>query len=153
MENVPQARYEGEQDEEADIEDEKNDGYDLEPVAIVRELMEQDGHYASGHCNYKPSVANRPLSQRLITLCSREVGLQRQTYDGVKFLIILRNMLSSGPYPGSTTSFFSLGSVPSSGSRVEPDTCPPELVLGCVISCACGRCRVSPFVKIGSSAW
>ena len=66
IERVPQARYEGEQDEEADIEDEKNDGYDLEPVAIVRELMEQDGHYASGHVNYKPSVANRPLSQRLI---------------------------------------------------------------------------------------
>jgi hypothetical protein len=35
IEHVPQARYEGEQDEEADIEDEKKDRYDLEPVAIV----------------------------------------------------------------------------------------------------------------------
>jgi hypothetical protein len=65
IERVTQARYEGEQDEEAGIEDEKNDGDDLEPVAIVRELMEQDGHDASGHCNYKPSVANKALNQRV----------------------------------------------------------------------------------------
>jgi hypothetical protein len=64
IERVAQARYEGQQDEEADIEDEKNDGYDLEPVAIVRELMEQDGHDASAHCNHKPSVANKALNQR-----------------------------------------------------------------------------------------
>lgn len=71
MEHVPQARYEGEQDEEADIEDEKNDGYDLEPVAIVRELVEQDGHYASGHRNYEPPVANRAVSQRFILFYAR----------------------------------------------------------------------------------
>jgi hypothetical protein len=64
IERVAQARYEGEHDEEAGIEDEKNDGDDLEPVAIVRELMEQGGHDASGHYNCKPSVANKALNQR-----------------------------------------------------------------------------------------
>jgi len=36
IENVPQARYKGEEEEECEVEDEENDGNDLEPVSIVR---------------------------------------------------------------------------------------------------------------------
>jgi len=39
IERVPQARYNAEYDEEANIENKKNDGYDLEPVPIIRELV------------------------------------------------------------------------------------------------------------------
>ena len=63
IERVPQASYDAEYDEEANIENEKNDGYDLEPVAIIRELVKQDRQDAGAHRNYKPSVAHIALSR------------------------------------------------------------------------------------------
>ena len=56
IENVPQARDKGEEEEKSEVEDEKNDGDDLEPVSIVRELMEQDRYDASAHCDDEPAV-------------------------------------------------------------------------------------------------
>jgi hypothetical protein len=65
IESVAQAGYDGEEDEEADVEDEEDDGYDLEPAAVVRELVEYNGQDASTHGDYEPSVVNRLLGQRL----------------------------------------------------------------------------------------
>ena len=62
---IAQQGEDGEEDEEADVEDEENDGYDLEPVAIVRELMEQGGHDASGHCDNEPAISQESLNQRM----------------------------------------------------------------------------------------
>ena len=62
---IAQQGNDGEEDEEADVEDEENDGYDLEPVAIVRELMEQGGHDASAHCDNEPAIPQGSLNQRM----------------------------------------------------------------------------------------
>src|SRR2546423_12022503 len=62
---IAQQGDDGEEDEEADVEDEENDGYDLEPVAIVRELMEQGGHDASAHCDNEPATPQGSLNQRM----------------------------------------------------------------------------------------
>jgi hypothetical protein len=53
---IAQKGDDGEEDEEADVEDEENDGYYLEPVAIVRKLVEEDGHDASAHCDNEPAI-------------------------------------------------------------------------------------------------
>jgi hypothetical protein len=63
MENVAQTGYEREEDEETEVEDEENDGYDLQPVAIVGELMEQIRQDPSAHCDDEPSdVEQAPRS-------------------------------------------------------------------------------------------
>jgi len=62
---IAQQGDDGEEDEEADVEDEENVGYDPEPVAIVRELMEQDGHDASAHCDNEPTIPQGSLNQRM----------------------------------------------------------------------------------------
>ena len=54
--HIAQQGNDGEDDEEAEVENEENDGYDLEPVAIVRKLMEDDGHDASAHCDDEPAI-------------------------------------------------------------------------------------------------
>ena len=41
IKNVPQARHRGEEEEEDQVEDEKDDGNYLEPISIVRQLVEQ----------------------------------------------------------------------------------------------------------------
>jgi hypothetical protein len=56
IENVPQARYKGEEDEKSEVEDEKNYGDELEPVSIVRQLMEQDRYDSSAHCDDEPAI-------------------------------------------------------------------------------------------------
>jgi hypothetical protein len=65
IETIAQTGYDGEENKNADVEDEEDDGYDLEPVTVVRELMEQNRHDACAHRDYEPSVANRSPSQRL----------------------------------------------------------------------------------------
>lgn len=67
---IAQQGDDGEEDEEADVEDEENDGYDLEPVAIVRELMEQDGYDASAHCDDEPAISQGSLNQRTTFPCA-----------------------------------------------------------------------------------
>ena len=59
IESVPQARDKSEEEEEGEVEDEENDGDDLEPVSIVRKLMEQDRYDSSAHCDDEPAVPDR----------------------------------------------------------------------------------------------
>jgi hypothetical protein len=94
---IAQQGDDGEEDEEADVEDEENDGYDLEPVAIVRELMEHDGHNASAHCDNEPPIPQGSLNQRTtFPRAFYDLALQPGiTYEGAKFLIVLRNPRSS----------------------------------------------------------
>jgi hypothetical protein len=90
-ENIAQAGYEREEDEEAEIEDEENDGYDLQPVAIVGELMEQNRQDASAHCDDEPAdVKQTPRLAIDSVSCCRDLASMRYTYEGVKFLMILR---------------------------------------------------------------
>ena len=53
---VAQKGDNGEEEKEAEVKDEENVGYYSEPVAIVRELMEEDGHDASAHCDNEPAI-------------------------------------------------------------------------------------------------
>ncbi len=56
IENIPQARYRSEEEEEGEVKDEENDGDDSEPGCIVRQLMEQDRYDSSAHCDDEPAV-------------------------------------------------------------------------------------------------
>ena len=67
VENVPEAGYESKEEEKEEIEDEENDRDDSKPMAIVRQLMEQDRHDSSAHVNNEPSAPNRhPFNQELM---------------------------------------------------------------------------------------
>jgi hypothetical protein len=46
---ITQARDEQEDEEEDNVKDEEDDGYNAEPVAVVRELVQQYGHNARAH--------------------------------------------------------------------------------------------------------
>ena len=65
IETIAQTGDDGKEDEDADVEDEEDDGYDLQPVTVVRELMKQYGHDACAHCDDEPAVADSSPSQQL----------------------------------------------------------------------------------------
>ena len=56
IENVPQARYGEEEQEEDEVEYEKYDGDDLKPMSVVRQLMEQNGYDSCAHRYDEPSA-------------------------------------------------------------------------------------------------
>jgi hypothetical protein len=62
IENVAQARYQGEEEEKSEVEDEENDGDDLEPVYIVGKLVEQDRYDSSAHRDDEPAVPDWVVS-------------------------------------------------------------------------------------------
>ena len=64
IEAIAQTGDDGKEDKNAEVKDEEDDGYDLQPVAVVRELMEQYGHDACAHCNDEPAVADNSLGQQ-----------------------------------------------------------------------------------------
>jgi hypothetical protein len=88
IENVPQARYKGEEEEKSEVEDEKNDGDDLEPVSIVRELMEQDRYDSSAHCDDEPAVPDW-LSATGLQVIGTEVNVRGSEvpYDSSESMI------------------------------------------------------------------
>ena len=77
IENVPQARHKGEEEKEGEVEDEENDGNDLEPVSIVRQLMEQDRYDPGAHRDDVPAVPDQsyqPITYEILDRggCTRE---------------------------------------------------------------------------------
>lgn len=56
VQDVAQGRDAREQHEKHDVKHEENDGDDLEPVPVVRQLVQQNGNDASAHCDDEPSI-------------------------------------------------------------------------------------------------
>lgn len=57
IDNVPQARYQAEKEEQHKVEYEEDDGNDSEPVPVVRQLVEHDRYNSRAHRDNEPSVA------------------------------------------------------------------------------------------------
>ena len=56
IEDVPQARYAEKYQEEHEVENEEYDGDDLQPTAVVRQLVEQDRYDSGAHRYDEPSA-------------------------------------------------------------------------------------------------
>lgn len=85
IQSIPNDRDEVEEEEEKDVEGEEDVRYVLNPLRIVRQVMQQNRNDARAHDYGKPSA--NTVSQ----VGSGDIsGIRKDAYDGVKFRTILR---------------------------------------------------------------